>query len=180
MRLRVRTSVRDKDRQNASDAEVENMNSTTSVPVLYRTQDSMQFTGTYASLKDMVEYLADQSGRMTLDNVSASFDSSTGNLTGSITVNLFSMAGTGKTYTEPDAGSVAYGTNNIFGTIEKSKSKKKSKKKSKESADTKGTQSTDVADSAEEQAASADTGADGQNTVNSQEGEKYAGCSSPC
>lgn len=38
-------------------------------PVLYRTQDTMQFTGTYASLKDMVDYLADQTGRMTLDNV---------------------------------------------------------------------------------------------------------------
>ena len=31
------------------------------------------------------------------------------------------MAGTGKTYTEPDAGSVAYGTDNIFGTIESGK-----------------------------------------------------------
>ena len=57
----------------------------------------MQFTGTYASLKDMVDYLADQTGRMTLDNVNASFDSSTGNLSGSITVNLFFMAGTGQT-----------------------------------------------------------------------------------
>ena len=98
-------------------------------PVLYRTQDTMQFTGTYASLKDMVDYLADQTGRMTLDNVNASFDSSTGNSSGSITVNLFSMAGTGQTYTEPDAGSVAYGTDNIFGTIE---SGKKSKKKQEE------------------------------------------------
>ena len=102
----------DKERQNASDEEVANLNQTFTTPVLYRTQDSMQFTGTYASLKDMVDYLADQSGRMTLDNVNASFDSTTGNLTGSITVNMFSMAGTGKTYTEPDAGSVAYGTSN--------------------------------------------------------------------
>ena len=101
----------EKDLQNASDEEVENAAMTLTTPGLYRTQDSMQFTGTYASLKDMVDYLADQSGRMTLDNVNASFDSTTGNLTGSITVNLFSMAGTGKTYTEPDAGSVAYGTN---------------------------------------------------------------------
>lgn len=168
----------DRERQIASDAETDYLNSTASVPALYRTQDSMQFTGTYASLKDMVEYLADQSGRMTLDNVSASFDSSTGNLTGSITINLFSMIGTGKTYTEPDAGSVAYGTNNIFGTIEKSKSKKKSKK-SKKSADTEETQSTDVADSTEEQAASADTGADDQNTTNSQEGENTQDAAAP-
>ena len=149
----------EKDLQNASDAEVENLNTTTSIPVLYRTQDSMQFTGTYASLKDMVEYLADQSGRMTLDNVNASFDSTTGNLTGSMTVNLFSMAGTGKAYTEPDAGSVAYGTDNIFGTIENTKKSKKKKK----SADT------ENADAANAAAADTQDGADGQDT-NSQEG----------
>ncbi len=100
-------------------------------PVLYRTQDTMQFTGTYASLKDMVDYLADQTGRMTLDNVNASFDSSTGNLSGSITVNLFFMAGTGQTYTEPNAGSVAYGTDNIFGTIESGKKKQEEQKESR-------------------------------------------------
>ncbi len=123
--------IGEKERQAASDAEVENLNSVFTSPVLYRTQDTMQFTGTYASLKDMVDYLADQTGRMTLDNVNASFDSTTGNLTGSVTVKLFSMAGTGKTYTEPDAGSVAYGTSNIFGTIESGKKSKKSKKSKK-------------------------------------------------
>lgn len=163
----------DKERQNASDEEVANLNQTLTTPVLYRTQDSMQFTGTYASLKDMVDYLADQSGRMTLDNVNASFDSSTGNLTGSITVNLFSMAGTGKTYTEPDAGSVAYGTDNIFGTIESGKSKK-SKKSKKKAADTTDAQS---ADAATEQAAS-DTSADGQ-TTDSQEGENTQDAAAP-
>lgn len=155
----------DKERQAASDAEVANLSDTLTSPVLYRIQDSMQFTGTYASLKDMVDYLADQAGRMTLDNVNASFDSSTGNLSGSITVNLFAMAGTGKTYTEPDAGSVAYGTSNIFGTIESGKKSKKSKKSKKKAAETADTQS---ADSTADQTAS-DTGADGQNT-NSQEG----------
>ncbi len=124
----------EKELQQASDAEAEKAASQLTSPVLYRTQDTLQFTGTYASLKDMVEYLADQSGRMTLDSVNASFDSTTGNLTGSIVINLFSMAGTGQTYTEPDAGSVSYGTDNIFGTIETKKSKKKSKK-NKKSAD---------------------------------------------
>ena len=149
----------DKERQAASDAEVASLSDTLTSPVLYRIQDSMQFTGTYASLKDMVDYLADQAGRMTLDNVNASFDSSTGNLSGSITVNLFAMAGTGKTYTEPDAGSVAYGTSNIFGTIESGKKSKKSKKSKKKTAET---------DVATEQEVS-DTGADGQAT-DSQEG----------
>ena len=164
----------DKERQAASDAEVASLSDTLTSPVLYRIQDSMQFTGTYASLKDMVDYLADQAGRMTLDNVNASFDSSTGNLSGSITVNLFAMAGTGKTYTEPDAGSVAYGTSNIFGTIESGKKSKKSKKNKKKAAETADAQS---ADSTADQAAS-DTGADGQNT-NSQEGENTQDAAAP-
>ena len=104
--------------QNASDAAVADESSDSQVPVLYRTQVTLQFNGTYAGLKKAVLYVADQSGRMTLDNVNASYDTSTGNLTGTIIVNIFSMSGTERTYTEPDAGSVAYGTDNIFGTVE--------------------------------------------------------------
>ena len=164
----------EKDLQNASDAEAENVAMTLTTPVLYRTQDSMQFTGTYASLKDMVDYLADQVGRMTLDNVNASFDSTTGNLTGSITVNLFSMAGTGKAYTEPDAGSVAYGTDNIFGTIESGKKSKKSKKSKKKAAEAESAQSTD--NTADQNASG--TGADGQ-TTDSQGGENTQDAAAP-
>ena len=104
--------------QNASDAAAADQSSDSQVPVLYRTQVTLQFNGTYAGLKKEVLYVADQSGRMTLDNVNASYDTSTGNLTGTIIVNIFSMSGTERTYTEPDAGSVAYGTDNIFGTVE--------------------------------------------------------------
>ena len=104
--------------QNASDAAAADQSSDSQVPVLYRTQVTLQFNGTYAGLKKAVLDVADQSGRMTLDNVNASYDTSTGNLTGTIIVNIFSMSGTERTYTEPDAGSVAYGTDNIFGTVE--------------------------------------------------------------
>ena len=93
--------------QNASDAAAADQSYRSQTPVLYRTQVTLQFNGTYAGLKKAVLYVADQSGRMTLDNVNASYDTSTGNLTG-----------TDRTYTEPDAGSVAYGTANIFGTVE--------------------------------------------------------------
>lgn len=93
-------------------------------PVLYRTQDDLQISITYASLKEMVEYLAAQNGRTTIDSVNASFDPTTGNLTGTLTVNLFSMTGTSNSYTEPDAGSVAHGTGNLFGTIENTEATK--------------------------------------------------------
>ena len=72
----------------------------------------------------MVEYLESQNGRTTIDSVNASFDSTTGNLTGTLTVNLFSMTGTSNSYTEPDAGSVAHGTGNLFGTIENTEAAK--------------------------------------------------------
>ena len=105
--------------QNASDIAAAQADSTSQTPVLYRTQDTLEFNGTYANLKDVVAYLAAQSGRLTIDNMNASYDTSTGYLTGSIVVNMFSMTGTGNTYTEPEAGQVAYGTSNLFGTLER-------------------------------------------------------------
>ena len=94
--------------QNASDAAAADQSYTSQTPVLYRTQVTLQFNGTYAGLKEAVTYLAQQNGRMTLDNVNASYDTSTGNLTGTIIVNMFSMTGTDNSYSEPDAGDVAY------------------------------------------------------------------------
>ncbi len=77
--------------QNASDIAAAQADSTSRHQVLYRTQDTLEFTGTYANLKDVVAYLAEQTGRLTVDNMNASYDTSTGYLTGSIVVNMFSM-----------------------------------------------------------------------------------------
>lgn len=92
-------------------------NPVTGVPVLYRNRDTFQFTCTYEGLKDVIRYLASQEGRMTVDTINTSFDSATGNLTGSMMVNLFSMSGIDSVYTDPDAGTVNYGTQNIFGSL---------------------------------------------------------------
>lgn len=105
----------------ATEAAVSDAADLTDLTVLFRRLDTLQFNGTYDSLKDAVDYLASRSGRMTLDSVDASFDASTGNLIGTITVNMFSMTGTGGTYTEPDAGSVALGRKDLFGTIDAAK-----------------------------------------------------------
>lgn len=87
-------------------------------PTLYRTQDKMQFTCTYEGMKDIIRYLASKGRKLNLDTLNAAYDSSTGNLTGSLTANLFFMSGAGGSYTSPNGGSVVYGTENIFGTIE--------------------------------------------------------------
>lgn len=105
----------------ATEAAFSDVADLTDLTVLFRRLDTLQFNGTYDSLKDAVDYLASRSGRMTLDSVDASFDASTGNLIGTITVNMFSMTGTGSTYTEPNAGSVALGRKDLFGTIDAAK-----------------------------------------------------------
>ena len=74
----------------ATEAAVSDAADLTDQTVLFRRLDTLQFNGTYDSLKDAVDYLASRSGRMTLDSVDASFDASTGNLIGTITVNMFS------------------------------------------------------------------------------------------
>lgn len=92
-------------------------------PTLYRTQDTLNFTGSYENLKKAVTYINGQVGRMTVDNITMSFDSGTGGLTGTITVNIYSMSGIGNQYSEPDAGTSTYGKKNLFGTLEKNNNK---------------------------------------------------------
>ena len=88
-------------------------------PTLYRTQDTLNFTGSYENLKKAVTYINGQTGRMTVDNITMSFDSGNGGLAGIITVNIYSMSGIGNQYSEPDAGTSTYGKKNLFGTLEK-------------------------------------------------------------
>lgn len=69
-------------------------------------------------------------------------------------MNLFSMTGGNTSYSEPDAGSVAYGTDNIFGTIEK---KKKKSKKNKQKAAESSAESTENTDTAADSSQSAES-----------------------
>ena len=88
-------------------------------PTLYRTQDTLSYKGSYENLKKAVTYINSQTGRMTVDSITMTFDSGTGGLTGTLTVNIYSMSGIGNQYSEPDAGTSTYGKKNIFGTLEK-------------------------------------------------------------
>ena len=90
-------------------------------PTLYRTQDTLSYKGSYENLKKAVTYINSQTGRMTVDNITMTFDSGTGGLTGTLTVNIYSMSGIGNQYSEPDAGNSTYGKKNLFGTLQKTK-----------------------------------------------------------
>lgn len=87
-------------------------------PTLYRTQNSMTIQLGYHSMKEMVRYLNNLTGIVTIESINAGFDATTGRLNGTLNVNMFSMTGTDAIYTEPTTGSEAHGTPNLFGTID--------------------------------------------------------------
>lgn len=79
------------------------------------------YESTYQGLKDTILYNNRLNNRIVIDTVSATFDSSTGNLEGTMGVNMYYMEGTGETYAPPYVPSLKTGVRNIFGTFENTK-----------------------------------------------------------
>lgn len=107
---------------------------------LYRVKNTMEFNGTYQELKDLVDYLAADASRLTIDSVDIDFSASTGDLGGTVVVNMYSMTGTGRTYTTPDISAVVLGNHNLFGTLTTS-SKKNSDNSRDNSSNSRGSDS---------------------------------------
>lgn len=84
----------------------------------YCTPLSATYNATYQGLKDVILHTAEKTDRMVVDTVTASYDGTTGNLVGSLTINMYTVAGTERMYKEPYVPAMFMGTDNIFGTIE--------------------------------------------------------------
>lgn len=82
----------------------------------YRNTLSITYQATYQALKDMMSYIQRSPERRNVASLSATFDPSTGNLSGLIVINQYAMTGTGKVYEEPDLGDIPLGVDSIFGT----------------------------------------------------------------
>jgi TolA-binding protein len=77
---------------------------------------SMNFVSTYEGFKRLVDYIKNYPDKTVIDNVVVSYDSSTGNLAGSMVLKRFALTGTGKDYQPPYIEDISIGTENIFGT----------------------------------------------------------------
>ncbi|MDF2487144.1 MAG: hypothetical protein K0R46_3312 [Herbinix sp.] len=77
---------------------------------------SMNFVSTYEGFKRLVDYIKNYPDKTVIDNVVVSYDSSTGNLAGSLVLKRFALTGTGKAYQPPYIEDISIGTKNIFGT----------------------------------------------------------------
>ncbi|MCD7708711.1 MAG: hypothetical protein LUI02_02425 [Clostridiales bacterium] len=81
----------------------------------YYTTASVRYAGGYEDLKSVLSYIADLNDRTTISSVSAAYDSTTGQLAGTMTINMYYMLGTDAEYEEPEFGTIDTGVENIFG-----------------------------------------------------------------
>ncbi|MDF2588242.1 MAG: hypothetical protein K0S41_2083 [Anaerocolumna sp.] len=83
-----------------------------------RSTVTLSYQTTYNGLKQCLSYIKENENRMVLNDLTAAYDMSTGNLTGSMTIAMYALIGSPKGYTAPDLDHIKTGTNNIFSTIE--------------------------------------------------------------
>lgn len=78
------------------------------------------FTVSYEDFKKNVETIQREEEKRNVEQVILSFDSASGKLVGSMTLNLYSVQGTDKTYVAPAVPGMSIGTTNIFGGADSS------------------------------------------------------------
>lgn len=78
---------------------------------------SNSFVCTYDQFKELVTWITENPDIRSIDNISLSFDNSTGSLTGTMTINYYSMPGNGREYREPSTGVNRHGVDCIFGAV---------------------------------------------------------------
>ena len=92
--------------------------STVSEYTMYRTRNGFVYEAGYDGMKNLIHTINHQLDKITINTLSASFDTSTGLLMGTVDTNFFTMEGTEREYSEPNIPHVDEGTSNIFKTAE--------------------------------------------------------------
>ena len=86
--------------------------------MLYKMPVSLSFTVEYGNMKRCLDYVKDSDKRTSIDTISLTFDSATGNLMGNMDLGMYYLTGTDKVYEAPKLPDVGTGTSNIFGTLQ--------------------------------------------------------------
>lgn len=90
---------------------------------LCNTAVAYDFTTGYNDCKSVVAMILESAEKRNVSAISLTYDTETGLLNGNMNVNMYYMAGTEKVYEEPDAGSIAHGKEDLFGTVEQKNEK---------------------------------------------------------
>ena len=84
---------------------------------LYRQPVNYSFRCTYKGVKDMISYVLGQSSTKSIEGMSLSFDSESGNLMGSLDLNQYYMMGLDKEYQAIKIPTVPKGVRDVFHTV---------------------------------------------------------------
>ncbi len=79
---------------------------------------TITYKTTYEGYKTCMTYINQYEERMNVYDLTTTYDAETGNLTGTMTINMYYMIGSGKVFERPIIPDINIGTNNIFGTLE--------------------------------------------------------------
>lgn len=85
---------------------------------LYGTQIAYSFTVPYEDMKQVIRTIQEDEEQRNVEMITLSYEAGSGELAGSMTVNMYSVTGTDKPYIAPDVPAMSLGTENIFGTVE--------------------------------------------------------------
>ncbi|MBD5480979.1 MAG: hypothetical protein HDR15_00385 [Lachnospiraceae bacterium] len=85
--------------------------------MLGRSASTNNFTCTYDQFKKLVMLIREEDNLLSMDEISLSYNNMTGSLSGTMTINYYSMSGTGRKYELPQTGVAGYGVDCIFGAV---------------------------------------------------------------
>lgn len=80
----------------------------------YSASFPVTYEGSYKDIKDVMDYIKNGENRMTLDDISISYDEEGGTYSGSMTITAYAVSGEDRTTDHADVN-VQIGTTNIFG-----------------------------------------------------------------
>jgi hypothetical protein len=75
---------------------------------------SMNYEADYDSFKEMAAYISGLEDRMTMPAITAAYDNESGMISGTVTVNMYYLTGTGREYEPPVTEGISSGVSDIF------------------------------------------------------------------
>ncbi len=108
----------------------------------YCTMVALKYSAEYEAFKDLIYYIQNFDDRTTVPTVTMSYDSAEGMVSGTISIKMYYLTGTGKSYSDPVLEYQDMGVSNIFGNLIDSAGKRDAKN----SANTETEANTEVAE----------------------------------
>jgi hypothetical protein len=85
---------------------------------LYDANTALIYSGDYSAMKNMLTRIVSVQDKRSISTFSATFDNSTGEITGAINFESYFIYGQEKDYEPADIPGVKHGTDNIFGSVD--------------------------------------------------------------